>query len=347
MAPKSVLNDLRRRAVEAMCCLRRDQARHAVVQDEIMWHPDPEAHRDRAPRLCGPEDGRGQRGIGCHGQSVVSLPVQVSPDEKTQIYRPVLHILIRTLAQLTAALGPGQDCVGETSLRDKMPATRHDAAPLADGLIYCDLPRADWPAAVETLRAAGAERRFALVTPRIVMPDEEDVLAAMAQLKPPAVLVRNLSSLATLRRLLPEATLVADFSLNVANALTAEALMEWGAGRVTPAFEADRRQISAMLRHIAPAAVEIILHRHVPMFHSRHCLYAAELTGAADRRSCGRPCRTHRLHLVDRLGERHPVLVDEFCRNTVFHARPNSLGGEMPKFVKLGIRHFRVERIDD
>ena len=137
--------------------------------------------------------------------------------------------------------------------------------------------------------------------------------------------------------------LIGDFSLNVANELTAYLLASRSLARLTPSYDLNWEQLSAMLRRIDPGLFEIVVHQHMPMFHMEHCVFAAMLSNGKDARDCGRPCDRHRVDLRDRTGASFPLMPDTGCRNTVFNSVAQSAAEYIPKMLALGVRHFRVE----
>lgn len=53
--------------------------------------------------------------------------------------------------------------------------------------------------------------------------------------------------------------------------------------------------------------IEVVIHQHLPMFHTEHCVYCTFLSEGTDFTNCGRPCEEHRISLQDRIGMKHPV----------------------------------------
>jgi putative protease len=193
--------------------------------------------------------------------------------------------------------------------------------------------------AVRIVRAAGAKVRLA--TPRIHKPGESEVFVRLAQCRPDGMLARNLAALAFFRNM--NVPTVADFSLNAVNALTVQWLHAQGAERVTAAYDLSRRRLLDLTAAVPPEWLEVVVHRHTPMFHSEYCLFCGILSQGKNRRDCGRPCRQHALRLRDRLGVEHLVLADSQCRSTLFHAEVENLSEALPALCKRGVRHFRVE----
>jgi putative protease len=212
-------------------------------------------------------------------------------------------------------------------------------------MVYCDLREpGEAEQAVARARAAGVP--VGLATLRIVKPGEDDSLKRLVDLCPDAILVRNLAALAFYTGQQPRPTLVGDSSLNVANDLAANLLLALGLDRLTPGLDVGGDQLAAMLRRVPPGRIEVVLHQHVPMFHMQHCLFGARLSCGRGPGDCGRPCR-HRVELCDRMGEAHPVLADAACRNTVYQSTARSAIGSAEHLRRLGVRHFRIELLNE
>mmetsp|Transcript_54914 Transcript_54914/g.108991 ORF Transcript_54914/g.108991 Transcript_54914/m.108991 type:complete len:494 (-) Transcript_54914:173-1654(-) len=126
-----------------------------------------------------------------------------------------------------------------------------------------------------------------------------------------------------------------DFSLNAANALSATELfgcfqpppqrqgggrgLEGGAGMalqsLTPTHDLNARQLCALQRELlaggggirertegggaaaSPYPLEAIVHTHLPIFHTEHCVFCRFMSDGSSFRDCGHPCETHTLHL--------------------------------------------------
>ncbi|MDE1170226.1 MAG: DUF3656 domain-containing protein [Verrucomicrobium sp.] len=182
-----------------------------------------------------------------------------------------------------------------------------------------------------------------LATPRIQKSGEQGFFKLIENAAPDGVLIRNLGALHHFRA--SPLRKVGDFSLNVANPLTAQLLMapEWGLERVTASYDLNARQLADLLAACPPEWLEVVLHQHMPMFHMEHCVFAAFLSEGKDHTTCGRPCDRHQIAVRDRVGATHPVLADVGCRNTVYHGRAQSGAAFLEEFRALGARHFRLE----
>ncbi|MDU5946443.1 MAG: DUF3656 domain-containing protein [Paenibacillus macerans] len=208
-----------------------------------------------------------------------------------------------------------------------------------------------FPAAVEAVHAAG--KQIALATPRIHMPGENGYHNNILRLQPDAVLVRNTGALYYyLRHRMenPSAVhprLIGDFSLNIANHKTVELFLEAGCDIVTPSYDLNIQQMVDLLQVSRAADMEVVIHQHLPMFHTEHCVYCTFLSEGTDYTNCGRPCEQHRASLQDRIGMSHPVRVDEGCRNTVYNAIEQSGAEYLNHFLELGVPRYRVEFLEE
>ncbi|MBM5806880.1 MAG: U32 family peptidase [Cyanobacteria bacterium M_surface_10_m2_179] len=247
------------------------------------------------------------------------LPVANSPAQAGSEVR--LSVLVRSLEQLEALQGQP---VHRVIVDLEHPAQLRQAVQLGQ---HC------WPGGIW---AAGQ---------RIVRPDEAWSLEPLLRCGADGFLVRNADQL---ERLTPLAPCQGDFSLNVANPLTARWLLErWGLERITASYDLALDQLLALVRGCPPDRVEITLHQHMPLFHMEHCLFCAFLSDGHDHTDCGRPCEQHNVVLRDRSGAEHPLRADLGCRNTLFNARAQTAAEALPQFLKAGVRDFRVELLQD
>ncbi|WP_411343926.1 DUF3656 domain-containing U32 family peptidase [Paenibacillus sp. WLX1005] len=219
-------------------------------------------------------------------------------------------------------------------------------------MIYADFEFIkQFPAAVAAVRAAG--KKIALVTPRIHMPGENGYHANILRLQPDAVLVRNTGALyyyLARRQSHPQDNhpqLIGDFSLNIANHKTADLFLEAGVDMVTPSYDLNIQQMVDLLGRSRTDQMEVVIHQHLPMFHTEHCVYCTFLSEGTDFTNCGRPCEDSRVSLQDRIGMSHPVRVDEGCRNTVYNAIEQSGAEYLSNFLQLGVSQYRVEFLEE
>jgi putative protease len=196
-----------------------------------------------------------------------------------------------------------------------------------------------------TLVREREDTQIFLATPRIQKAGEQGFFKLIEAAEPDGVLIRNLGGLDYFR----ESSLrkIGDFSLNVANPLSAELLMREGLERLTVSYDLNAQQVIDLLRAAPPGWFELTIHQHMPMFHMEHCVFAAFLSNGTDATNCGRPCDSHNVKLRDRVGAEHPLKADVGCRNTVYHAKAQSGADFVESFIDAGARVFRVELLDE
>lgn len=196
----------------------------------------------------------------------------------------------------------------------------------------------------ESTPVGGEARRVWVAPPRMFKTGEDWIIKQLRECGADGFLARNHEHL----RALGDQRLRGDFSLNVANPLTAEWFKErWGLERLTASYDLNNEQLAGLLRAAPPAWFEITIHQHMPMFHMEHCVFCAFLSTGRDFRDCGRPCDKHRVTLRDRVGAEHPLKADAGCRNTLFNARAQTGADYVESFIALGARHFRVEFLNE
>ncbi len=245
-----------------------------------------------------------------------------NPLPRTPEASATLRVLCRTMEQLDAALACG---------------TAEVYADFEDIRRYKD--------AVARVRETGNGARIFLATPRIQKAGEQGFFKLIENAAPDGVLIRNLGAIAhfaasPLRK-------VGDFSLNVANPLTAQHLIGKGLERVTVSYDLNIEQVLELLAAAPPEWFELTIHQHMPMFHMEHCVFAAFMSQGKDFTDCGRPCEKHRVHLRDRVGVEHPLRADVGCRNTLFNAVPQTGARFFQQLESAGLRDFRVELLEE
>jgi U32 family peptidase len=231
---------------------------------------------------------------------------------------PSLTVLARTLQQLQAAL----DCDIQT--------------------LYCELedPRA-YREAISLVRQA--KKSLWIVPPRITKPGEDWILQQVRSCDAEGYLVRNYDHL----KFFAGDRCIGDFSLNVANPITADYLKQRGLERLTPSYDLNINQLEALITGCPSDWFEVTIHQHMPMFHMEHCAFCAFLSQGTDYTNCGRPCETQEVKLRDRVGVEHILKADTGCRNTVFNGKAQTGAEYVQHLIHLGVHQFRLEFVNE
>jgi putative protease len=183
-----------------------------------------------------------------------------------------------------------------------------------------------------------------VAAPRIFKPGEEWILKQVRSCEADGYLIRNYDHLAFFAGDRKRG----DFSLNVANPLTADYFLNrYGLERMTASYDLNIVQLEALLQGAPGDWFDVTIHQHMPMFHMEHCVFCAFLSTGKDYRDCGRPCDTHTVALRDRVGAELPLKADAGCRNTVFNNRAQTGAEYVSRLLELGARSFRVEFVNE
>ncbi len=251
------------------------------------------------------------------------LPTLLPPSGQSPHTQPELIALVRNQAQLAAAIAT------EVST------------------FYCELEN---PAAYKDLVQWFRQHRRSetqtiwVAPPRITKPLENYILEQVARSQPDGYLVRNYDHLAWFR----DRPCIGDFSLNVANPLTAAYFQEhYGLERLTASYDLNIDQLESLLRGSPAHWYEITLHQHMPLFHMEHCVFCAFLSDGKDFRDCGRPCETQTVTLRDRTGTEHVLQADAGCRNTLYNGVAQTGAEYAQRLLKAGARQFRIEFLNE
>lgn len=183
-----------------------------------------------------------------------------------------------------------------------------------------------------------------LAPPRITKPGEQWILQQVRSPGADGYLVRNYDHLS----FFAGERCIGDFSLNVANPLTADYFKQkFGLERLTASYDLAINQLEDLLLMAPPEWFEVTIHQHMPMFHMEHCVFCAFLSTGTDYTNCGRPCETREVKLRDRVGTEHILRADAGCRNTVFNGTAQTGAEYIQHLLKLGLRYFRLEFLNE
>ncbi|KAL4419681.1 hypothetical protein ABPG75_006779 [Micractinium tetrahymenae] len=343
--PGGAIKEARRRAVAALLAARQAAARataEGLQQGDVLagmlaeigeadsnGSSEEPAAVETAPALAGAAAGEGNAAA----EDGPSTSGRSGPAARAA---PVLRVLCRIKAQVDAAL----------------------ALPWLQEVVLDFLEVHGLKEACAAVRAAG--RRVVVATPRVLKPDEQRLWLFYLRLGADALLLRSAGLLHHLMELGGPGAAVegcehrvpaleGDFSLNAANVLSADLLLRSGLSRLAPTHDCNAAQLQGLAERLGGRAgrLELVLHQHLPIFHTEHCVFCRFLSDGSDYRDCGHPCESHAVHLRDEKGKDHLVLADMGCRNTVFNASAQSGLPFLPHFAAAGFGCFRVELVDE
>ncbi|MBW4506738.1 MAG: U32 family peptidase [Scytonematopsis contorta HA4267-MV1] len=244
-----------------------------------------------------------------------------------------LVVLVRNLKQLEATLKAGVQTIycefeDPRKYREAVQIVRSHSQPCKDAINRVSTPLP----------------KIFVAPPRITKPGESWILQQVISSDADGYLIRNYDHL----EFFAGHKCIGDFSLNVANALTADYFKNnFGLERVTASYDLNINQLEDLLKSSPPEWYEVTIHQHMPMFHMEHCVFCAFLSTGTDFTNCGRPCEKHEVKLRDRVGTEHVLQADAGCRNTVFNGTAQTGAEYVQRFLELGLRNFRIEFLNE
>jgi putative protease len=262
---------------------------------------------------------------------------QPIPDAGSQIEAtPELIVLVRSLVQLEAALTCG---VKTVYCEFEDPKKYRQAVTMFHTAYGCAVSGIGNPAS-----GVRDQPSIWVAAPRIFKAGEEWILTQVRSANADGYLVRNHEHL----RHFADCRRIGDFSLNVANPLTADYFKNrFGLERLTASYDLNVSQLEDLLKGAPPEWFEVTIHQHMPMFHMEHCVFCAFMSKGKDYHDCGRPCEKHEVKLRDRVGQEHVLKADAGCRNTLFNARAQTGAEGVERLLGLGLRKFRIEFVSE
>ncbi|MDO8303971.1 MAG: DUF3656 domain-containing protein, partial [Sedimentisphaerales bacterium] len=323
MVPRSVLNDLRRKAVEELVAIRANDAKHTIVEPAALENLHSEIKQ---------------------AASAASRP------------QTELAILVRTIEQFTIALEFARSSKFIAMLYCDFADTD------LYGFAAAKARAASVPLGIATLRINKPGDEESLKAIVDCKPDMVLVrnLAALAYFRN-HVCVAATELCEVDGRMPPFAIdlplvghchpsqqlkLIGDFSLNIANELAASVLIGWGVLTMTPSYDLSIDQLRALVSATSPAWFEQVMYDHIPMFHTEHCLAANMLSTGKDNCSCGRPCR-NAIELEDTKSLRYQLVTDVACRSTIYHPTVFCAAAHIELLKTIGLRRFRISLLNE
>ncbi len=203
----------------------------------------------------------------------------------------------------------------------------------------------DFESSLNALRAQGL--KVGIATTRILKPNEHRNVKHLLNLKPDAILARNLGAVQYLQTNNYQGQILGDFSLNVANHLTAQYLLDKGITSVCLGYDLNHLQVSELIRAGSAERFEVTAYQYMPSFHMEHCVFAAFLSKGTSFKDCGRPCEKHDVKLKDQYGNWHQIKPDQECRNTMYNGTSQSAARYVKGWEADGLGFIRYEALKE
>lgn len=211
--------------------------------------------------------------------------------------------------------------------------------------IYCEFenPR-NYREAVKIFRESQKSASIFVAPPRITKSGETWILKQVKDADADGYLIRNYDQL----EYFANERCIADFSLNIANPLTADYLRQrFNLERLTASYDLNINQLEDLITNYPAQHFEVTIHQYIPMFHMEHCVFCAFLSEGTDYTNCGRPCEKQEVKIRDRVGSEHILKADAGCRNTVYNGTAQTGAEYVQRLISLGLQHLRIEFLNE
>ncbi len=203
----------------------------------------------------------------------------------------------------------------------------------------------DFEPSLNVLREQGL--KVGIATTRILKPNEHRNVKHLLNLNPDAILARNLGAVQYLQANAYQGQILGDFSLNVANHLTAQYLLDKGISSVCLGYDLNHLQVSELIQAGQAEHFEVTAYQYMPSFHMEHCVFAAFLSKGSSFKDCGKPCETHEVKLKDQFGNWHQIKPDQECRNTMYNGTSQSAARYVKEWESFGLGYIRYEALKE
>ncbi len=174
---------------------------------------------------------------------------------------PHLIVLVRNLKQLQAALLEGIETV---YCEFEAPRNCREAVKIVR----------NYNLNIKAKKYQDINTTIYVAPPRITKPGENYILQQVRSCNADGYIVRNYDQL----KFFSADKCIGDFSLNVANPLTADYFKKLELERITASYDLNINQLEDLVKSCPHQWFEVTIHQHIPMFHMEHCVFCAFLS---------------------------------------------------------------------
>lgn len=173
--------------------------------------------------------------------------------------------------------------------------------------------------------------------------DYMETLKAMVEAQPDAINIHCLGALQWLKDLSYKGSIWADTSLNIFNSETIDFLRREGVSLMALSEEVTLEQIRQMAKQ-APEDIflEGLVQGETELMVSEYCVINAFM-GGGTKKNCTRPCLKDSYYLKDRKGEIFPLRTDPYCRMHIMNGHDLDMKPYTMDLVKKGLSLLRIE----
>ncbi len=166
-------------------------------------------------------------------------------------------------------------------------------------------------------------------------------LQAMVAAKPQSITVNFLGLLLWLEELGYDGSVEGDVGLNIFNGKSIAFLAQQGLQSVAISQEATLHQIRQMAKS-ASIPLECVVHGRTEMMISDYCVVSSFL-GNGKKEGCPKPCLQDHYALRDRKKVDFPIRTDPYCRMHILNSKELNMMPYIPTLHRHGVSIFRVD----
>lgn len=153
------------------------------------------------------------------------------------------------------------------------------------------------------------------------------------------VAVGNLWGLNLLKEVKWDKDIVGDFSLNVFNSQTGDALTKAGLSRIALSYEMNFEQIENLGGTFKR---ECLVGGNLQMMVSEHCAIGA-IVDEDYETTCTKACKKGNYYIKDQKDFKFPVICDNNCRMHIYNGYQLCLLEDLPRFMACGVDVIRLD----
>ena len=110
--------------------------------------------------------------------------------------------------------------------------------------------------------------------------------------------------------------------------------------------ELNKMEIKDVLKK-SSIPVQLLLYGRIELMVSEYCPIGSSFSHKNKLKECNNVCQKDNFSLIDRKGEKFPIVTDKFCRSHILNTVPLNLIQYIKELEEMGIHSFRMEFTDE
>ncbi|MBV1817731.1 DUF3656 domain-containing protein, partial [Bacteroidales bacterium MSK.15.36] len=140
-------------------------------------------------------------------------------------------------------------------------------------------------------------------------------------------------------------SIIGDYKLNMFNSYSLEFFKDIiSMGCLST--ELNKMEIKDVLKK-SSIPVQLLLYGRIELMVSEYCPIGSSFSHKNKLKECNNVCQKDNFSLIDRKGEKFPIVTDKFCRSHILNTVPLNLIQYIKELEEMGIHSFRMEFTDE